>query len=313
MRILFCLLNFLSVLNFNSNFNQEEIIKNNHEVDDVVAVNDKSYVSISGDDSYFYYANEEYLFDNCLIYETLDTINNIYFLCNDDNNTLVYVFNKFNKNIDNKILENIEINRLYDINNSLYLVGSHYNNGLILNLNYDLELLNERIFNSDGDILVNHLIFYEGYFYASIYKSGIANNSEFINHGNSLDMKSLIVQLDIDFNIITSYYLNENTSNEIVKNFYIEKDYLKILLKTNEGYYIYQLSKELSNLKYYYINSKNDLELLIHYKETNKDLLMIRDCQIILYVLGLSLINSNQAIKPNFSFSYLSTLFPILA
>lgn len=272
MRMLFCLLNILNVFSFNSNFTQEKVLEKEISVEKILAVNEISYVSVIENDSYLYYDDLEYEIENRTICNVLDTINNIYLVCNEEEFVEIFIFNKFNKTIVSKTIYNMYLENIYEINNSLYLIGSTLGDGLIYHTNYDLEIIDQRVFNSDDHITVNHLIFYDDSFYISIYKNGITNNSEFINHGNYGDIKSLIVKLDLDYQIINTYYINESSENEIVKNFYLFDNQIKVLLKTKNCYAVYNISLCLTKSSYYNLDISSDIDLIPHYKSIKEDL-----------------------------------------
>lgn len=276
MRMFVCLLNILSVFSFNSSFTQEKVLEKEINAEKILAVNEMSYVTILDNNSYLYYDDLEYEIENRTICNVLDSINNIYLVCNNEEFVEILIFNKFNKTIVSKTIDNVDLVNIYDINNSLYLIGSTSDDGLIYHTNYDLEMIDQRVFSSDDKIVVNHLVFHDNNFYISIYKNGITNNSEFINHGNYGDIKSLIVKLDLDYQIINTYYIDENNENEIVKNFYIFDNQIKVLLETKSGYVIYNLSLCLTKSSYYYLDVNSDVELIPHYKSIKEDLFINR-------------------------------------
>ena len=96
MKLFLYLFNILSIFNFGSNFTQKEIYAYNQEALDVISISDKAYVIIGEYDSYLYYENVEYILDDYVINKTLDTLNNIYLVCNNEDSIMVIVFNKFN-------------------------------------------------------------------------------------------------------------------------------------------------------------------------------------------------------------------------
>lgn len=302
MKLITLFFNILSLFNFNSIFNQEKIYTKEENTTNVVAVNESSYVTINSLGSFLNYENIEYdIFDE-EVYKTKETINNIYLVVNKNSDTILYIFNKYNKQFSIKNYENTYIENIYEYNDSLYLIGSISNNGLILNITLDGDLLNKRIFYSDKNMLVNHLIFDDGFYYITIYKDGITNNSEFINHGNCYDKKSIIVKLDKDYKIIKTYYLDEGQNTELVRNFYIHNNKIQLLLQTNKLYYVYSLSKELDNPLFYKINSNDDLELLIHYKTVKGFLLLNKSNKSLVYCC-------NQVIIDIYKFTNLTYLF----
>lgn len=274
MKLLIYLFNILSVFNFNSNFTQEEVIKNEEKIDSIIAINETSYVKLLDGNSYLCYENEEYVIDNLIVNKSLDTINNIYLFCNNNYGITIYMFNKFSKEISLYTFNDVYVENVYDINNCIYLVGSINNHGIIYILSYELTIISERVFYGEGLIRINHILLYNNSYYITVYKDGITNNSEFVNHGNDSEIKSIIVKLDLEFNILNTCYLNEKCQKEIIKNIYIKDGYLKLLLETNEDYYIYNVSLTLDYIRYYSINSKDDLELIIHFKKVNGDLLL---------------------------------------
>lgn len=274
MKILMLLFNFLNVFNFNSTYNTEVVLESLVDVENIYSVNEECYITNVDNSSYLSYLDEEYFIENYTISKTLDTINNIYLVASNKNCTTIITFNKFNKKITYKAYDGLYIENIYDINDSIYIIGNEYNDGVIYNLSYDLEVQSKRLFISDGFITVNHLVYDDKYFYITIFKDGITNNSEFINHGNVFEQKSVLVKLNDKFNILDSYYFNENSTCEIIKNIYVSDNKIKVLLKTNTKYYIYNFNNFLDTPTCYEINTKDDVELLNHYKSRRVDLLL---------------------------------------
>lgn len=282
MKILTLLFNFLNIFNFASNYNTELILDNTKKSESVVAVSEESYVTTNAGDSYLYYQDEMYLIENHKISKTLETINTIYLIERNNKNTTIIGFNKFNKSLTYKIVDNFFLENIYDIDNTLYLVGNMNDDGVIYVLSYDLVELNKRMFYGGGYITVNHLIYDNEFFYVTIHKDGITNNSEFINHGNLDERKSIIVKLDNKFSILDIYYFNEYSGFEIVKNIYLNDTLIKVLLKTNRCYYIYNLDKDFKKITSYKLSTTDDIELLKHFKSKKVDLFLNKStCSLI--------------------------------
>ena len=282
MKILTLLFNFLNIFNFASNYNTELILDNTKKSESVVAVSEESYVTTNAGDSYLYYQDEMYLIENHKISKTLETINTIYLIERNNKNTTIIGFNKFNKSLTHKIVDNFFLENIYDIDNTLYLVGNMNDDGVIYVLSYDLVELNKRMFYGGGYITVNHLIYDNEFFYVTIHKDGITNNSEFINHGNLDERKSIIVKLDNKFSILDIYYFNEYSGFEIVKNIYLNDTSIKVLLKTNRCYYIYNLDKDFKKITSYKLSTTDDIELLKHFKSKKVDLFLNKStCSLI--------------------------------
>lgn len=264
---------FINLLSFSPVFNQEIVLEEEVVYEEVIAVGEEEYVGINDENSYLYFDNNIYTFEGYLVSSLVESVNSIYLCCNSKSVSTIITFNKFNKTTSYQTFEDIFIEKIYDINSSIYLIGSIDNNGLILNLDYELNILSTRCFEGDGKILVNNLLI-DDYIYLSIYKDGITNNSEFINHGNYLDKKSILVKLDFEYRILNTYYIDEDSTDEVVINLLKDQNTIKFLLKTSDKYYIYKLDSNLNNSKYYSLKTTNDIELIMHYKSTLDDLII---------------------------------------
>ena len=276
-----CLFLFINLLNFFPLFTLSNKLEKECGYEDVIAVNSESYVGVYKTDSELVINDEVFLFEGYTVNTIVDSINNIYLVCNDLNSSTIIMFNKFSKTYELLCLDDTYIDKIYDINKSIFIIGSMNNNGLIMNLDYDLNLITKKTFNSDGNMLVNNLIV-DDYIYITIYKDGITNNSDFISHGNYLDKKSILVKLDFNYQIINTYYFDEDSCDEIVKSIFIKDNFIKVLLKTSKKHYIYNLDKDLSTASYYSLDIKDDIELINHYKSTNDDLLINKTKSILL-------------------------------
>lgn len=273
MKMFFLIFNFLNIFNFGCNYNFETVVSNNLNANNICAVNEASCVTTYNTDSYLYYEEKEYIIKNCVVTKTLETINNIYLISNSENNSNIVVFNKFNKSLTYKSFDGLFIENIYEINNSIYVIGNEYEDAVIYNLNFELDEDYKRLFNSDGYMSANNLVYDGEFFYITIFKNGITNNSEFINHGNINEFKSILVKLDVEFNVLDVYYFDENSTYEYVKNIYIKDTKIYVLLKLNKSYYIYKLEKDFKTVRYYQINTTDDVELINHHKSVNKELL----------------------------------------
>ena len=247
---------------------------NTYEGDNIIKVTEECNLVNCEDEMILYNSQNIYNLGTIQIDGCIDSVNEIFMFCNEEHGARLYSFNKFNQNIDETYLENVYIAKIYNHQNQLYLVGKENNDGLLLVLNYDFNITDKRVFYSNGDILVNNLFFVDDYYYITIYKSAIANNSEFINQGNSGEYKSILVSLDDGMSVDNVYYFNHNMQNEIIKNIFIKDEIIYLLLETLNSIHLYQLTKDFHVIDYRQLETINDYDIIPNYKN-NSDYLII--------------------------------------
>ena len=247
---------------------------NTYEGDNIIKVTEECNLVNCDDEMILYNSQNIYNLGTIQIDGCIDSVNEIFMFCNEEHGARLYSFNKFNQSIDETYLENVYIAKIYNHQNKLYLVGKENNDGLLLVLNYDFNVTDKRVFYSNGDILVNNLFFVDDYYYITIYKSAIANNSEFINQGNSGEYKSILVSLDDGMSVDNVYYFNHNMQNEIIKNIFIKDEIIYLLLETLNSIHLYQLTKDFHVIDYRQLETINDYDIMPNYKN-NSDYLII--------------------------------------
>ena len=247
---------------------------NTYEGDNIIKVTEECNLVNCEDEMILYYSQNIYNLGTIQIDGCIDSVNEIFMFCNEEHGARLYSFNKFNQSIDETYLVNVYIAKIYNHQNQLYLVGKENNDGLLLVLNYDFNVTDKRVFYSNGDILVNNLFFVDDYYYITIYKSAIANNSEFINQGNSGEYKSILVSLDDGMSVDNVYYFNHNMQNEIIRNIFIKDEIIYLLLETLNFIHLYQLTKDFHVIDYRQLETINDYDIMPNYKN-NSDYLII--------------------------------------
>lgn len=255
-----------------SNFTETPV--NTYEGNNIIKVTEECNLVNCEDEIILYDSQNIYNLGTIQIDGCIDSVNEIFMFCNEEHGARLYSFNKFNQSIDETYLENVYIAKIYNHQNQIYLVGKENKDGLLLILDYDLSVIDKRVFYSNGDILVNNLFFVDDYYYITIYKSAIANNSEFINQGNSGEFKSILVSLDDGMSVDNVYYFNHNMQNEIIKNIFIKDEIIYLLLETLDSLHYYQLTKDFHVIDYRQLETINDYEMIPNYKN-NSDYLII--------------------------------------
>ncbi|MBR6515777.1 MAG: hypothetical protein IKT40_02860 [Bacilli bacterium] len=247
---------------------------NTYEGDNIIKVTEECNLVNCDDEMILYNSQNIYNLGTIQIDGCIDSVNEIFMFCNEEHGARLYSFNKFNQSIDETYLENVYIAKIYNHQNQIYLVGKENNDGLLLVLDYDFNVTDKRVFYSNGDILVNNLFFVDDYYYITIYKSAIANNSEFINQGNIGEYKSILVSLDDGMSVDNVYYFNHNMQNEIIKNIFIKDEIIYLLLETLNSIHLYQLTKDFYVIDYRQLETIHDYDIMPNYKN-NSDYLII--------------------------------------
>lgn len=271
MNLVYSLVTLLNLFTFTSNFTETTIIEKPNA--EITPVSNEYYIVNSEDEIYLYSEANKFLL-NKEIEGSIETNKYIYMYEHELAGANIYVFDKNTNKLTEHYLENIFISNIYEYNQQLYLCGKINDDGLVLVLDEKLNIVNERIFKSDGHIVVNNLIITLDSYYLSIYKDGITNNSEFINHGNQDEIKSILVHTDKDFNVKNVMYFNNNCKSEIVKDCYIKDDKIYLLIQTETKYILYVLTKEFEIIDLVKIDANNDYHLLINYKNDYEYLLL---------------------------------------
>ena len=110
-----CLFLFINLLNFIPLFTLTNKLEKECIYEDVIAVNNYSYVGVYKTDSELVINDEVFLFEGYTVNTIVDSINNIYLVCNDLNSSTIILFNKFSKTYEINLLDDTYIDKIYDI------------------------------------------------------------------------------------------------------------------------------------------------------------------------------------------------------
>ena len=121
-----CLFLFINLLNFLPLFNLSNKLEKECVYEDVIAVNNDSYVGLYGTDSELVINDEIFVLNGYTVNTLVDSINNIYLVCNNLNSSTIIIFNKFSKTYELFCLEDTYIDKIYDINKSIFIIVSLY-------------------------------------------------------------------------------------------------------------------------------------------------------------------------------------------
>lgn len=290
--LIFCIFSLLIIFNYQNISGQEinNITENTESVYSIkptnlisidenifiYQINDKCYLKIQDNDIYL----EQGLLKSAI---TIDS--QILILLSTKNNSFIYIYDLNKKTLTNKKYEEVILNKISIINDNIYLVGHLNEDALIYVLDKKLNTIKQKIFEGDAFEEVLEILYHDNYFYVTIYKDALSNNSLFVSSGNTDERKSIITKLDENLNIIDVIYFNEHSANELITSFMINDD-IEILLKAENNYFYYKLDFDLTIIDYQKLSNYYDEYYLINNYHQGIDYLLLATFQNNIVLLG---------------------------
>lgn len=156
------------------------------------------------------------------------------------------------------------------IDDYIYVVGDYNNNPKITVLDYDLNILKEKVYDGKGIGRFTKIIKDKGLLVGIIEKDAFYDSEYFYKVGNKDDYKSVILTLSNSLDIQDIYYFNEYETKEVVNSICID-DNINVVLKAGYKSYFYEFDYSLSlltrrcidvdNNQIYFINNIKNVDL----------------------------------------------------
>lgn len=264
---------------FNTNhFFDEKIEKIQPTIaDNVLGINQDCYAYQINQECYLVYDEVQYHLQNGNLVDVCIDQNNIYILINCNDDSTIFKFSQTTKKINSFEQKKIKFTTI-EIYQQLIIVGGCDNNDAVIYLfDSHLQLLDTYCYGGEGYEAISMIRVSDKAIYLSIEKSGISNNSGFVNIGTKEQIKSIIIKLDTEFKIDEIFYFNHQQNVEIVFDMFVTKKQVEVVLKVDNDYFYYLFDLDLKLLTYKQVilnYAYEDLYFLLNYK-SNSDCLFL--------------------------------------
>lgn len=216
-----------------------------------------------------YVTNEEYIYG--IMYDTTTTV--------------LYQINLKTKEKREKVISA----RLYDItyfDGMVVIVGEEAEDACIYVYQSDLQLIQKICLGGEALERWIHIEQKGDMLFLFGEKKAYSKGSPFLHVGNVEDMKSFIVQLDKGFQIVNSFYINEQTRCEIFFDIALGEEELTFIIQDEMNqYHLYRLDMELQKIEKYNLSEQFSFEHIkvIHAKSHPQSLIFVYTFQQKLY------------------------------
>ncbi|MCM1260720.1 MAG: hypothetical protein NC182_06280 [Prevotella sp.] len=171
-------------------------------------------------------------------------------------NSVLYQINLKSKEKREKVISA----RLYDItyfDGRVVVVGEESEDACIYVYQTDLQLVQKVCLGGEALERWVHIEQKEDMLFLFGEKKAYSKGSPFSHVGNMDDMKSFIVQLDKGFQIVNSFYINEQTGFEIFFDIAFGEEELAFILQDEKNqYHLYRLDMELQKIEKYNLSEQ---------------------------------------------------------
>ena len=171
-------------------------------------------------------------------------------------NTVLYQINLKTKEKREKLISA----RLYDItyfDGRVVVVGEELEDACIYVYQSDLQLIQKICLGGEALERWVHIEQKEDMLFLFGEKKAYSMGSPFLHVGNVDDMKSFIVQLDKGFQIVNSFYINEQTEYEIFFDIALGEEELAFIIQDERNqYHLYRLDMELQKIEKYNLSEQ---------------------------------------------------------
>lgn len=149
----------------------------------------------------------------------------------------------------------------FTINEYIYLIGSKNKNPKIIVLSKEGDLLKEKEYSGDGYGKFKYIKDTNNELIVILEKDAFFTNDEFLKVGSKNDIKSVVIKLSKTLEIIEIYYFNEYKEKEEVTSLLCDQT-IKLMLYTQNEYFLYEFDFDLNLLKRQIIETKYDSYLV---------------------------------------------------
>lgn len=277
MNLLICFLSLFQISLTNVFTNEFVIETNDLEYESILGIDKDTYIINNCEYAYLIYQENKIYIENGEVKDWIIINDNIILLVSSNNYSGLIVFNKRTITKKEVELENIYPKDIYLNEEFIYISGTTKDNfdGIILLLDQSFKEVNKYYFKGDSYLSIDSIIKIDDYYYITIYKDALCNNSDFISTGNENEKCSIIAKLDLNFKIINAIYFYEGGTNEKIVNIVYSDNLIELILESSKKLFYYKLNLELEVINYYLMDEIKGMCFIIkHYKSTDGILIL---------------------------------------
>ncbi len=248
------------------------------EHENVIGIDKESFIVNNNNGSYLIFEENEFFVSTGDVIDYVTMLDRIVLLVDNGNDSNIITFNKTTFKFNTIQVDNISGNDILLSDDYIYIVGNTTDdyNAVIIVFDLTIKEVNMYCFEGDGYISIQRIFKIDNYFYITIYKESLCNNSNFINTGNENEMSSILVKLNNNFDIVNTLYLSEEGTDEKVSEIVYINNYFELILNSDNKYYYYKVNLNLNIENYKFLDCIfNRVFLLPNNK--SKDGLLILD------------------------------------
>ena len=224
------------------------VLKYPIEHENVIGIDKESFIVNNNNGSYLIFEENEFFVSTGDVIDYVTMLDKIVLLVDNGNDSNIITFNKTTFKFNTIQVDNISGNDILLSDDFIYIVGNTIDDYNAVIIVYDLTIkeVNRYYFEGDGYISIKSIFKIDNYFYITIYKESLCNNSHFINTGNENEMSSILVKLNHNFDIVNTLYLSEEGTNEKVSEITYINNYFELILNSDNKYYYYKVNLNLN-------------------------------------------------------------------
>ncbi len=259
----------------NNSYHFEEKISYTDQViaEEILGINQNSYAYQVKDQCFLVVNDKHYELQKGELVVVDSYQDYIFILVKENNTTTLYQFNQKNQKIKNYQF-NCNLLTIEIAKDFIMVGGCKDNNGVLYKIDYELKEFEEYSYGGDNYEAITNIKISQDYIYVGIKKSGISNNSGFVNIGTKDQIKSLIMKLDLEFQLIDVFYFNYEQPVEEIISFSYSNDRLEVVIKTEIKYYYHLLDLDFNIINYQELDTQDRIFFLPNYK-TNSSCLFL--------------------------------------
>ena len=247
------------------------------EYDNVIGIDKESFIVNNNNGSYLIFEENEFFVSTGDVIDYVTMLDKIVLLVDNGNDSNIITFNKTTFKFNTIQVENISGNDILLSDDYIYIVGNTIEdyNAVIIVFDLTIKEVNRYYFDGDGYISIQRIFKIDNYFYITIYKESLCNNSNFINTGNENEMSSIFVKLNHNFDIVNTLYLSEAGTNEKVCEITYINNYFELILNSDNKYYYYKVNLNLNIENYKFLDCIFNRVFLLPNNKTKDGLLIL--------------------------------------
>lgn len=190
------------------------------------------------------------------------------YIVNDNYLYILYVNSKYSyiykQNLKDSSIEEIQIEGILDDlildNEYIYLVGTYDDDAIIYIYELDLDYVSQHQYGGEGKERFINIEIINNTLYLFGIKDAISKGSEFLNNGNTDEIKSFVITLDNEYKIKESLYINEKYTREEISSMIINDNKIFLNIMNEVGnYFQYVLDENLNVIEHFFINLEGEV------------------------------------------------------